>query len=51
MTRNFRSNRMDSFCKNQKSKKMGFSAICGLILAMFLTSQQYDFDEITHEGP
>ena len=42
---------MDSFCKSQKSKNSCFLAIFGLILAMFLTSQQYEFDEITHKGP
>ena len=35
-----------------KSRKMTvFVAIFGLILAMFLTSQKYEFDEITHKGP
>ena len=49
--RNFRSNRMDSFCKNQKkSKNDCFLAIFGLILAMFLTSQPNDFDAIAHIG-
>ena len=39
--RNFRSNRMDSFCKNQKKSKNGcFLVIFGLILANFLTSQR-----------
>ena len=43
---------MDSFCKNQKKWKNGcFLDIFGLHLAMFLTSQQYEFDEITHKGP
>ena len=43
---------MDSLCKNQKKSKNGcFLAIFGLILAMFLTSQQYEFDETTHKGP
>ena len=50
--RNFRSNRMDSFRKNQKKvEKWLFLAIFGLILARFLTSQQYEFNEIAHKGP
>ena len=49
--RNFRSNHMGSFCKNQKKSKNGcFLAIFGLILAMFLTSQPYEFNEIAHIG-
>ena len=41
-----------SFCENQKKvEKWLFLAIFGLILAMFLTSLQYKFDEITHKGP
>ena len=52
MTRKFRSNRMDSCCKNQKKSKNGcFLAIFGTILALLLTSQQYEFDGITHKGP
>ena len=35
---------MDSFWENRKKSKNGFLAIFGLILAMFLTSQPYDFD-------
>ena len=35
----------------KKMKNDCFLAIFGLILAMFLTSQQYKFDEITHKGP
>ena len=46
----FRSNRMDSFCENQKSRKWLFLATFGLILAMFLTSQSYDFDAFAHAG-
>ena len=34
----------------KKSKNDGFLAIFGLILAMFLTSQPYDFDAIAHIG-
>ena len=42
---------MDSFGENrQKSKNGCFLAIFGLILAMFLTSQPYDFDVIAHIG-
>ena len=40
------------FAKIEKSRKMAFFlAIFGLILAMFLTPQQYEFDEIAHKGP
>ena len=40
------------FAKIKKSRKITvFLANFGLILAMFLTSQQYEFDEITHKGP
>ena len=47
----FHSNRMDSFCENRKKSKNGcFLAIFGLILAMFLTSQPYDFDAFAHAG-
>ena len=43
---------MDSFCENQKkSENGGFLGIFGLILAMFLTSQPCEFNEIAHEGP
>ena len=38
------------FEKIKKNGKMTFLAIFGLILAMFLTSQQYDFDAIAHIG-
>ena len=42
---------MDSFWENRKKSKNGcFLAIFGLILAMFLTSQPYDFDAIAHAG-
>ena len=42
---------MDSFWENRKKSKTGyFLAIFGLILAMFLTSQPYDFDAIPHMG-
>ena len=42
---------MDSFWeKRKKSKNDCFLAIFGLILAMFLTSQPYDFDAIAHIG-
>ena len=34
----------------KKSKNECFFAIFGLILAMFLTSQPYDFDAIEHIG-
>ena len=34
----------------RKSKNDCFFAIFGLILAMFLTSQPYDFDAIAHIG-
>ena len=34
----------------KKSKIDCFLAIFGLILAMFLTSQPYDFDSIAHIG-
>ena len=40
---------MDSFWENRKKLKNGcFLAIFGLILAMFLTSQPYDFDAFAH---
>ena len=43
---------MDSFCENQKKSKNGcFLGIFGLILAMFLTSQPCEFNEIAREGP
>ena len=45
--RKFRSNRMDSFCKNKKVEKWPFF---GLILAMFLTFQSCDFDAFVHAG-
>ena len=42
---------MDSFWENRKKSKNGcFLAIFGLILAMFLTSQPYDFDAFAHAG-
>ena len=42
---------MDSFCENQKKSKDGcFLAIFGIILAMFLTSQPYDFNAIADKG-
>ena len=42
---------MGSFRENRKKSKNGcFLAIFGLILAMFLTSQQYDFDANAHIG-
>ena len=34
----------------KESKNDGFLAIFGPILAMFLTSQKYDFDAIAHIG-
>ena len=47
--RNFRSNRMNSFSKNQTKSKNGcFLAIFGLIQALFLTSQSYEFNGIAH---
>ena len=39
------------FAEIKKVEKLLFLAIFGLILAMFLTYQQYQFDEITHKGP
>ena len=42
---------MDSFCEIQiKSKNGCFLAVFGVILAMFLTSQSYDFDDFAHAG-
>ena len=42
---------MDSFWENRKKSKNGdFLAIFGLILAMFLTFQPYDFNTIAHIG-
>ena len=42
---------MDSFCENRKKSKNGcFLAISGLILAMFLRPQAYNFDAIAHAG-
>ena len=42
---------MDSFWENRKkSKNDCFLAIFGLILAMFLISQPYDFDAFAHAG-
>ena len=38
------------FAKIKKSRKTAFLAIFGLILAMFLTSQPYDFDASAHIG-
>ena len=35
----------------KKSKNDCFLAILGLNLAMFLTSQPYEFNEIAHKGP
>ena len=47
--RNFRSNPMDSFCKNQEKSKNGcFLALFGLISAMLFTSQP--FIGIAHKG-
>ena len=38
--------------KSKKNRKMTvFLAIFGLNLAMFLTSQPYEFNEIAHKGP
>ena len=42
---------MNSFEKIGKKSKNDFFGHFGLILAMFPTSQQYDFDEITPKGP
>ena len=39
------------FAKIKKSRKGCFLAIFGLNLAMFLTSQPYEFKEIAHKGP
>ena len=39
-----------AFAKIKKVEKRLFLAIFGLILAMFLTSQQYKFYETTHKG-
>ena len=36
--------------KSKKSKNDSFLAIFGLNLAMFLTSQAYEFNEIAHIG-
>ena len=42
---------MDSFWEIRKKSKNGcFLAIFELILAMFLTSQPYDFDAFVHTG-
>ena len=45
---------MDSFWENRKKSKNGcfglILAIFGLILAMFLTFQSYDFDTFAHAG-
>ena len=39
------------FEKTEKSRKNGcFLATLGLILAMFLTFQSYDFDAFSHAG-
>ena len=38
------------FEKIEKKSNYCFLAIFGLILAMFLTSQPYDFDAIAHIG-
>ena len=35
----------------KKTKNDCFLAIFGLNLAMFLTSQPYEFNEIAHKGP
>ena len=46
------SKRMNSFCENQeKDENSCFLAIFGLILALYLTAQPYEFNEITHKGP
>ena len=39
------------FAKMKKVGKWLFFGFFGVILAMFLTFQQYEFDEITHNGP
>ena len=39
------------FAKSKKVKNGCFLAIFGLILALFLKSQPYEFDEITHKRP
>ena len=44
----FRSNRMDSFCKNRKVAV--FWPLLGYFW-LFLTSQPYKFNEIAHKGP
>ena len=38
------------FEKIEKSRKLAFLAIFGLILAIFLTFQPYDFDAIAQVG-
>ena len=38
------------FEKSEKVEKWLFFGLFGLILAMFLTSQPYDFDAIAHIG-
>ena len=43
------SNRKKSICENQKSPNR-FLVIFGLILALLLRSQSYDFDAIAHAG-
>ena len=45
------SNRKEYLRKSKKSKIGRFLHLFGLILAMFLTSQLYDFDAIAHIGP
>ena len=39
------------FAKIKKVEKWLFLALFGLFLAMFPSSQQYEFNEITHKGP
>ena len=39
------------YVKIKNTKNVCFLAIFGLILAKFLTSQPYEFNEIAHKGP
>ena len=48
--RNFRSKRMEIFWKNWKSQKKTIFCQLGLIIAIFLTSQPFDFNVIAHQG-
>ena len=41
----------EQFVRKSKKSKNDFFGHFGLNLAMFLTSQPYDFNEIAHKGP